>query len=256
MSQERREQLIEHYMSGGMSHAEEQQFFIEVAVDDELRRTLRAYRIIDSAIRKEREASTQGHQEVRERVAAAFLVAGNVPVSEATSGPAHTAQPEVSNDIKRPFRWITAGILAVGLVILAAIELPLHQSTGNTAQPAASPSTRLAPDVPRETSREDAPRMHSTPKTAAPGQSGSAAHVSAVESATPPETNNRNTSMTAASHRNTIQSLPQAALATDSVPADHNRAFTLQHASIDSVPRSVTTNDTLRLPVRINWKIR
>ena len=55
MTRSERERLVEQYMEGSMDFAQEENFFIQVAIDEELRRTLKAYRIVEEAIRKERE---------------------------------------------------------------------------------------------------------------------------------------------------------------------------------------------------------
>lgn len=60
------ENLVERYINGEMTYAEEQQFFLHVGINDELRRMLKAYSIVDDSIMKEKEASLRGHGRVRE----------------------------------------------------------------------------------------------------------------------------------------------------------------------------------------------
>lgn len=50
-----RESLIRTYLEGSMSSDEEHEFFIDVALNAELRTELKAYRTVESAIRKDRE---------------------------------------------------------------------------------------------------------------------------------------------------------------------------------------------------------
>ena len=47
MTQIEREELVERYLAGEMSQTQESDFFLHVAVDDELQRTLKAFRIMD-----------------------------------------------------------------------------------------------------------------------------------------------------------------------------------------------------------------
>lgn len=82
------ERLVERYLEGSMDFAAEQDFFIQVALDDELRRTLKAYRVVEETIRKEREAGEVNHGAARRLVAASLITApqsqpvqGNAPAS-------------------------------------------------------------------------------------------------------------------------------------------------------------------------------
>src|SRR5688500_10232594 len=86
MTRVEREQMISRYLGGELSTAEEQDFFIRVAVDKELRQDLRAQRTVESALRKDREAESTGHSAVRMRVAAMLAAtpgSGTNPPGEA-----------------------------------------------------------------------------------------------------------------------------------------------------------------------------
>lgn len=54
MNRAEQERLVERYLGSAMAAAEEEEFFLNVAVDRELRQTLKAYRIVESALRKHR----------------------------------------------------------------------------------------------------------------------------------------------------------------------------------------------------------
>ena len=89
MTRSEREHIIQRYLSGEMSSAEEGDFFIQVALDRELRHDLQAQQTIESAFRKEREAERVGHTALRTRVAS-MLAAGPPPApsSEPVTAPA------------------------------------------------------------------------------------------------------------------------------------------------------------------------
>jgi hypothetical protein len=82
MTRAQREALVEHYLTGEMSAAEEQEFFMRVAVDGELLGTLRAHRQVERALRRDREALPSGYAAVQERALAMLAVQPHVsPVS-------------------------------------------------------------------------------------------------------------------------------------------------------------------------------
>src|SRR5437016_383368 len=77
MTRSEREVLIGRFMHGQLDSSQEQDFFIQVAVDKELRQELKAHRTVDSALRKDRDAERISHTSLRARVAA--MVAMPVP---------------------------------------------------------------------------------------------------------------------------------------------------------------------------------
>lgn len=72
MNNMEREKLVEQYLNGGLNGSQEQDFFIKVAVDNELRRTLRAYMIVDTAFRADRDAVASERPAVRARIMSAL----------------------------------------------------------------------------------------------------------------------------------------------------------------------------------------
>jgi hypothetical protein len=84
MTRSQREALVEHYLTGEMSAAEEQEFFMTVAVDGELLGTLRAHRQVERALRRDRDALPSGYAAVQERALAMLAVQPQVsPISNA-----------------------------------------------------------------------------------------------------------------------------------------------------------------------------
>ena len=54
MTRTEQEHLVEQYLRGELSAVEEHDFFIQVALDSDLRQTLKAFRVVDSALQKHR----------------------------------------------------------------------------------------------------------------------------------------------------------------------------------------------------------
>ena len=70
MTRAEREQQIARYLRGDMTPAEEESFFIQVALDGELRTELKAHRIIDDSIENYRRSQARPHTTLRERTTA------------------------------------------------------------------------------------------------------------------------------------------------------------------------------------------
>lgn len=65
MTRSEREHLIERYLDGAMSVDQEHDLFIEAATNKELRAELKAYRVIDHALRKDSAVEPAGYSAVR-----------------------------------------------------------------------------------------------------------------------------------------------------------------------------------------------
>ncbi len=103
MNRAEQERLVERYLGSAMAAAEEEEFFLNVAVDRELRHTLKAYRIVESALRKHRARTYAPSGRARARLVA-LLESETVP--SGTAGiPGAAAAPQRSR---------RRGILAFG----------------------------------------------------------------------------------------------------------------------------------------------
>lgn len=122
MNRNEYEHLVEKYLSGAMSPADEQEFFIRVAVDSNLRQTLKAYGIVESALRKHRESMASQHLDSRANLVS--LLGINAGTS------AQPAPPRAGG-----FRWSLAAVAAAALTIGAFVVAPLLE------QKPASPRT-------------------------------------------------------------------------------------------------------------------
>ena len=76
MTRLEREQLIERYLGGELSGAEEEAFFLEVAANRELRQELRAYRLVEQALAKESSGMHTTHSALRAHIQNLALIPG------------------------------------------------------------------------------------------------------------------------------------------------------------------------------------
>lgn len=149
LNQAERERLVERYLSGELNAPEEQEFFIQVAVDNNLRQTLKAYRIMEGAMRKDRDAVPPGHSDLRARVMGIWAIRNLGPSHYPSSAFGRNAAPsETLGGTLGHFiatlgmtKWIISvaavSTIAVGLFVAGAF------------------STRTSPAVPAP--RQDAP---------------------------------------------------------------------------------------------------
>ncbi len=143
MNRAEREQLLERYLSGGMTSGDESDFFIQVALDKELRQELKAQRVIESALRKDEESESTEHTALRSRVAAMLA-------STSAAQPAHMAAPvpswQASTPRRRrwavaPMQWLLASGVALAFTVGTMFLLP----TGKLSAPLMSTPTDVAP---------------------------------------------------------------------------------------------------------------
>lgn len=125
MTQIEREDLVERYLAGEMNPAQEAEFFLHVAVDDELQRTLKAFRIMDRTIGNEREAAISEQSRYREHIMAMLAVTpavvsgGGVAGTAASSGSAGAAGTAAGLGAwKTVLIAIVAGSVAAGTAVV------------------------------------------------------------------------------------------------------------------------------------------
>lgn len=138
-----RDRLIERYMNGQMTQAEEEAFFINAAVNPELRQELKAHRLVETAVRKDRDGLTAGHAALRNRVAATLAAATPTPAMETAAPQAGTLMERVAGAVAThpAVTAIIAGILAIGTVILQ----PWESTTGTGAAGKPAPALQAPP---------------------------------------------------------------------------------------------------------------
>ncbi|MBS1913847.1 MAG: hypothetical protein JST22_17800 [Bacteroidetes bacterium] len=97
MNQIEREELVERYLAGEMNQAQEADFFLNVAVDGDLQRTLKAFQVMDRFIQGDREHTVTENSRYRQRImgilaatpgAAVGTIAGTAAGSSSGAGAA------------------------------------------------------------------------------------------------------------------------------------------------------------------------
>lgn len=150
MTQIEREDLVERYLAGEMNPAQEAEFFLHVAVDDELQRTLKAFRIMDRAISNEREAVIGERSRYREHIMAmlavtpAVITDGGVAGTAASSGSAGTA-----GTVAGLGAWKTALIAIVAGGVAAGTAVVVIPRIIGGDEPAPAVRTVSPGDLPR-----------------------------------------------------------------------------------------------------------
>src|SRR5438477_12447822 len=87
MTRAQREIVVERYLAGEMSASEEQEFFMGVATDGDLFQLLRAHRMVERALDKDRDAIPAGYLAIQERAMAMLAMQSPaMPVALGTAG--------------------------------------------------------------------------------------------------------------------------------------------------------------------------
>lgn len=144
-----------------MNSEEEQSFFIRIAVDEELRRTFKAYQVVDSSIDKERQASRMDHVAARANVAAMLE-------SRRRSNPATIpVVPAAAPGGVALTRWLLLGISTLGLGVGTFYIGSTLSSSGDPAGYRRSPGGSAVVDTLAggTTQREEISRDSSLPRS-------------------------------------------------------------------------------------------
>lgn len=146
MTRSERERHIERYLSGQMTPAEEQDFFIQAALDRDTRYELKALMTVDSAIRKERDAEPGEHTALRSRVAT-ILAAVPAPEQPAPS-PVNPAAPPAATGLLQkllPMHWL--GIAVATMVVVTSVFM-LTDSTRDIHNGGSEPAYEQRQEIP------------------------------------------------------------------------------------------------------------
>jgi hypothetical protein len=261
-----RERLIERYLSGAMSSSEEQDFFIEVAADRELRTELKAYQIVESAVRKDRLADTASYTALRSHMIG--LMGGAVPSVDGTGGTS-SAAPSAAVPVAGTtatgaaagaaagsialvgsawLKWLlvagAASVLATGAAMLGTAIAPRESATH---APAAIGSGAGAPIVPRTDVPTYVKREAPSSPTAAPVHEEESATTSVSDHGGRARSDAKGTR--AADARNGSRSAPQTA-------SDRNRESSAEPLPVESPARSAQARDTSRSRSNESSKIK
>lgn len=163
MTRAEREIMIGRYMGGVMNSSEEQEFFIQVALDPELRLELKAHRTVESAIRKDRDAEPTGHTALRARIAGTLAAHPPQATTSASTG-GQTASGEAASRASDVIvrtgstfgKWAGG---AAAFVLAAIVSLVVVQQNN-------APTTPVVPTEPKAV-----PQVISSPLSAEPARS-------------------------------------------------------------------------------------
>lgn len=128
MTRSEREQLIRAHLEGTMSSGQEHDFFINVALDAELRSELKAHRTIESALRKDREVDPGEIALLQQSVMASLAAAGRdrkpspaADFGEMPERPGIDDAPMAPQPTAATARWSRSLLLAVALLCLGIL---------------------------------------------------------------------------------------------------------------------------------------
>ncbi|HVZ41124.1 MAG TPA: hypothetical protein VHI13_17730 [Candidatus Kapabacteria bacterium] len=182
MNQIEREELVERYLAGEMSQAQEADFFLNVAVDGDLQRTLKAFQVMDRFIQGDREHTAAETGRYRQRImgilaatpgAAIGTVAGTAAGSSSGAGAAGAAGTGAASGAS------TVGAAAAGGFLKTVVAVVVGGSlVGGTAlvinhYQAPEPVRVVAPAT--ESPRILPPTISAPPAAAAPAAAAPAA---------------------------------------------------------------------------------
>ncbi len=276
MTRTEQERLVERYLNGEMNSADEQEFFIQVAVDNNLRQTLKAYRIVDSAIRKHRDAVPSRHAELRSKVVDMLKVTGVAqagPASPFPAGPQTTPLPNGSTARTGMFRWIVTVVAALGFtiagfVVASLVGTPPGESTPSSGayqkqEGAAGTSGSPAAEAPAPGTPATAPRT--SPIATAPEQrpSGTPATLTQTRSTRSQQQSARaatGTTPSGAQHSSVRNETPAEKPA--EIPAGSSQAappaqqqepvsLTTSGSNVEERPLQRTSSDTLKMKIQL-----
>lgn len=117
MKRAEREHLIERYLQGGLTPAEEENFFIEVASNSELRCELKAYQVVEKTLVRDRSLASSSYSTLRAHLAES-LVAGTT----VQQGREHQGSPSSASGTAGGPGWIVT-ISLIGLTALTALVI-------------------------------------------------------------------------------------------------------------------------------------
>lgn len=163
MTRREQERIVGRYLGGELTGAEEQDFFIQVAVDNDLRQTLKAYQVVDSALHKHRETIPVQHPESRERmVMMLHQAAAMTPAQQQVIRYKPGIAAIVGSWFNRrtafvsatTFIWMIAGFSAFALVTGALVVVPMITDSGEGAKPPAAVQRVAKPNGTSNTSAQ------------------------------------------------------------------------------------------------------
>lgn len=121
MTRTEREQLIERYLQGELTPAEEQEFFIEAATDKEMRYDLKASQVVESAIKKDRKMAPTSWSDTRAHLVAVLAAQKPNPVQTTVETPVKATQ--VSTGLGGKFAMVLVSLISVAALLLSLVAI-------------------------------------------------------------------------------------------------------------------------------------
>jgi hypothetical protein len=268
MTRSEQERLVERYLSGEMVSADEEEFFMQVAVNQDLRQTLKAYRIMESAIRKHRDNAPTHHDQSRSRLiamlsahAAAHPTAANPAAAHPTAAGNSAARAAGKSFGRRvtvstaTLQWIVGSVAVFACVLGTFIVAPLINNSPTTPQPRPQQAD-VATKIPANASAElfvappvisNAPVPEPSP---GPGSASAVAPAEHADPVAPPSAVKRHarprfdaTGMKRSAKPRETAAVPD----TDAAPSSDAKATTLPRRS---QPRIIVRNRDIKVHVQ------
>lgn len=128
LTQQQKEELLGSYFAGTMSTADEQEFFVQVALDDDLRQMLKAHSVVRSALDSGRSLPLADHHAARERLMMSLA--------------ARHAEPAQLPERRSALPWFTGLLVVATISILAGYLLEPGAPAANRSVAAADNTGR------------------------------------------------------------------------------------------------------------------
>ncbi len=121
MTRIEREQMIERYLQGELTPAEEQEFFIEAATDKEMRYDLKASQVVESAIKKDRKMAPTSWSDTRAHLVA--VLAAQKPNPVQTTAGTRAKGTQASTGLGGKFAMVLVSLISVAALLLSLVAI-------------------------------------------------------------------------------------------------------------------------------------
>jgi hypothetical protein len=145
-----REHLIERYLRGELSPAQEERFFIEIATNDELRHELKAYRVVEETLVRDSRRVVAPQTALRARLEQQ-MAGMRASATSAAASSAPVATGGVAGATMVPMKWFLVAVigasLAVGGLVMSSLSdrSPFTRTSSTQGHDSAAPGMMAKP---------------------------------------------------------------------------------------------------------------
>ena len=217
-TQAEREKMIEQYMNGIMTPQQEEEFFLELALDKDFQVDLRANRLIDQSIQAGQKAAGRDHTAMRSHL---MVLAASSPAATLLSK-SKAEQKGKGSPASQGIAWYIAGTFAIYALLLSII---LFITISRVKEPPSSPEIELQTPVLSSPQQNELSEKNLLPP-------GKATENHQVLKETIPEHSHTTRSLTTPSSKETVQAsrpIPKE------LPAENTTGHAPSQKSVDSV---------------------